>query len=400
MSIDSPWVLLGLLLLAGAVGFYASRRPRPSALGADHVRTNYLAGVNFLVNEQPDRALEAFLRAAELDGDTVETHFALGSLYRRRGEVDRAIRIHQNIVNRASLEPVQREQAQYALAQDYLRAGLLDRAEKILEELAGAGTHRMAAMRKLIRIFEVERDWVRAIATHEELAKVGRPPQESALGHYWCELAETARTEGRLDAALEHLRKARETQRRFPRSALIRADIAIEQGDKALAFDLLKGVIQQDAGLIVEAMPRLLRLARTEAGEGDSLLARIVNARPDGLPEFAFASIVGDALDFPTFQDLVRQQLRDDDTLAGLIRALGRDPASLDERALRELGAVLRRLAAATPRYRCAECGFSSTGHFWQCPGCKTWDSQRPLTRFDLVAGLESGAGHQARRSS
>jgi lipopolysaccharide biosynthesis regulator YciM len=359
VSIESPWVLLGLLLIAGAIGFYASRRPRPSALGVEHVRTSYLAGVNFLVNEQPDRALEAFLRAVELDGDTVETHFALGSLYRRRGEVDRAIRIHQNIIGRGSLEPQQREQAKYALAQDYLRAGLLDRAEALLEELAAAGSHRMAAMRNLIRIYEIERDWPRAIALHEQLSKVGRPRQETAIGHYWCELAETARQEGRLEDAADALRKSRGGQRRFPRGALVRADIAIQQGDAALASGLLKGVVEQDAGLIVEALPRLVKLARSRGDDGDALLAEAVAAKPEGWAEFAF----------------------------------GRDPSALDSRAVRELATVLRRLAAATPRYRCAECGFSSTGHFWQCPGCKTWDSQRPLTRFDVVAGLDASTG-------
>jgi lipopolysaccharide biosynthesis regulator YciM len=392
LSIESPWVLLGLLLLAGAVGFYASRRPRPSALGVEHVRTNYLAGVNFLVNEQPDRALEAFLRAVELDGDTVETHFALGSLYRRRGEVDRAIRIHQNIISRGSLEPQQREQAKYALAQDYLRAGLLDRAEALLEELAAAGSHRMAAMRKLIRIYEVERDWPRAIALHDELSKVGRPSQESAIAHYWCELADVARQEGRLDDAADFLRKSRGGRRRFPRGALVRADIAIQQGDAALASSLLKGVVEQDAGLIVEALPRLVKLARASGVDGDGLLAGAVSSKPDGWAEFAFAAIVNDAVDFPSLEALVRRLFETDETIAGFIRALGRDPSSLDSRAVSELAAVLRRLAASTPRYRCAECGFSSTGHFWQCPGCKTWDSQRPLTRFDVVAGLDASA--------
>jgi len=391
MGFDSPWTFLAVLALGGAIGFYASRRPRPSALGAEHVRTSYLAGVNFLVNEQTDKALEAFLRAAELDGDTVETHFALGSLYRRRGEVDRAIRIHQNIVNRSSLPPEQREQARYALAQDYLRAGLLDRAEAILEELAGAGAHRMAAMRRLIRIYEVERDWDRAIATHEELAKAGRPAQESAIGHYYCELAEAARGAGRLEEAKEQLRKARGVQRRFARSALVRADIAIEEGDAALALQLLRRVVEQDAALIIEALPRLARVARTRGAEGDAMMTALVDARPDGRQEFAFAAIVNDALDFPVLEALVRAQFEKDETLAGLIQALGKDPATLDSRAVVELAGVLRRLAASTPRYRCAQCGFSSTGHFWQCPGCKSWDSQRPLTRFDLVAGLEDG---------
>ncbi len=396
MSIESPWILLALLFAAGAVGFYASRRPRPSALGAEHLRGNYLAGVNFLVNEQPDRALEAFLRAAELDGDTVETHFALGSLYRRRGEVDRAIRVHQNIVARETLEPAQREQASFALAQDYLRAGMFDRAQALLEPLSASGAHRMAALRNLIRIHELERDWTKAIEVFRELDRGGRAHQEHAISHYFCELAELARQRGDVEAALSQLRAARDEKRHCPRSALIRADIALEQGDVALGEQMLTEAVLQDAGLVIEALPRLVRLARAEGAGGGRVLERLVTARPDGRAEIAFAAILSDALDFPPLEQLVREYLAGDEALSGLFRALGREPAALDARALRDTVQVLRRLAVTTPRYRCTMCGFSSTNHFWQCPGCKGWDSQRPLVRFDLVAGLEQGqkAGH------
>ena len=391
MNPESVWIFLGLLFLGGAIGFYAARRPRPSAVGAERVRGNYLAGVNFLVNEQPDRALESFLRAAELDGDTVETHFALGSLYRRRGEVDRAIRIHQNIVARESLEPEQREQASFALSQDYLRAGLLDRAEKILEPLAASGAHRMAAMRNLMRIYEQQQDWVRAIEVFRELDKAGKSPQENAIAHYFCELAETAHERRELDEARVQLRAARAERRRFPRGALVRADIAIELGDVALAERLLASVLAQDATLAIEVLPRLVRLAHAAGAGGDALVARLVAARPDAGNEIAFAAIMTDALDFVPLEQRVRAFLAQDETVSGLVRATGRDPATLDARAVREVAAVLRRLAATTPRYRCSSCGFSSINHFWQCPGCKSWDSQRPLMRFDLVAGLERG---------
>jgi lipopolysaccharide biosynthesis regulator YciM len=390
MNPESVWILLGVLFLGGAIGFYASRKPRPSAIGAERLRGNYLAGLNFLVNEQPDRALEAFLRAAELDGDTVETHFALGSLYRRRGEVDRAIKIHQNIATRESLEPTQREQAGFALAQDYLKAGMLDRAERILEPLAESGTHRMAAMRKLIRIYEQEQEWARAIDVFRELEKSGRAPQESAIAHYYCELAEAARGRGALEEARGHLRAARAERRRFPRGALVRADIAIEQRDFALAERLLAAVLAQDASLAIEVVPRLVRLARADGNGGEEAVGRVVAGRADAANEIGYAAIMADALDFPPLEERVRACLAQDEAISGLVRAIGRDPASLDARAVQDIAAVLRRLAATTPRYRCTTCGFSSIDHFWQCPACKSWDSQRPLLRFDLVAGLEA----------
>lgn len=389
MNIHSPWLLLGLLFIAGAVGFYASRRPRPSALGAESVRGNYLAGVNFLVNDQHDKALEAFLRASELDGDTVETQFALGSLYRRRGEVDRAIRIHQKILTRPALDPQQREQASYALATDYLRAGLLDRAEDLLSEISQAGINRMAATRDLIRIHEVEQDWSSAIKLHSQLARVGKPRQEIALLHYWCELADTARREGRLDEAATLLREARMKQQGFPRGALIRAEIAREQGEAALAARLLSEAIQNDPALAVEVFPQWVRAARELGEEGHSLVATVLESRSAAWRDFAFAAVMADGLDHPLLERLFRRMLESDPALSGFVRALGRDPTDLHSDEVRELGHVLKRLAKGTTRFRCAECGFASSAHFWQCPGCKTWDSLRPVTRFDFVAGLE-----------
>ena len=171
----------------------------------------------------------------------------------------------------------------------------------------------------------------------------------------------------------------------------MRADIAIEQKDVALAERLLASVMTQDAALAIEVMPRLMRLARAAGADGDAVTRRLVTARPDAGNELAFAAIMTDALDFAPLEQLVRAFLAQDETVAGLVRAIGRDPETLDARAVREVAVVLRRLAATTPRYRCANCGFSSIDHFWQCPGCKSWDSQRPLLRFDLVAGLERG---------
>lgn len=396
MTIHSPWLLLGLLFIAGAVGFYASRRPRPSALGVESVRGNYLAGVNFLINDQHDKALQAFLRASELDGNAVETQLALGSLYRRRGEVDRAISIHQKILARPALDPQQREQASYELATDYLRAGLLDRAEGLLSEISQAGINRMAATRDLIRIHEVEQDWSSAIKLHTQLARVGKPRQEVALLHYWCELAEAARRQGRLDEAATLLRDARMKQQNFPRGALVRAEIALEQGDSQLAARLLAEVLRADPALAVEVLPHWVRAARELGEQGRVVVASVLESRPAEWREFAFAAVMSDALDLPELERLFRRMLESDPSLSGLVRALGRDPTDLQPTEVREVGTVLKRLAKGTTRYRCAECGFASSAHFWQCPGCKNWDSLRPVTRFDFVSGLEGPGSRNA----
>jgi lipopolysaccharide biosynthesis regulator YciM len=242
-----------------------------------------------------------------------------------------------------------------------------------------------------MRIYEQEQEWARAIEVFRELEKAGRAPQESAIAHYYCELAEAARTRGALDEARDHLRAARAEVRHFPRGALVRADIAIEQRDFALAERLLVAVLAHDAALAIEVVPRLVRLARAMGSAGDATVARVVAGRADAVNEIAIASIMADALDFPPLEERVRACLGQDEAIAGLVLAIGRDPAALDTRAVKGVATVLRRLAVTTARYRCANCGFSSIDHFWQCPACKNWDSQRPLLRFDLVAGLEKG---------
>ncbi len=349
--------------------------------------------MNFLVNEQPDRALEAFLRAVELDDDTIETHFALGSLYRRRGEVDRAIKIHQNIATRETLEPSQREQAGFALAQDYLKAGMLDRAEKILEPLAASGAHRMAAMRKLMRIYEQEQEW---IAGHRRVPRT-REGGAGAAGERDCALLLRAGRGGA--CAWRPGRGARAPARGAQGGAPLSARRAGPGGHRDRAGRLRAGRDACSAACCSTTPRSPSRSCRgscasraRRAVPGSAAIQRVVESCPDAVNEVAIASIMADALDFAPLEERVRACLAQDDAIAGLVRAIGRDPAALDARAVVDIATVLRRLAARTPRYRCANCGFSSIDHFWQCPGCKTWDSQRPLLRFDLVAGLEGGA--------
>jgi lipopolysaccharide biosynthesis regulator YciM len=381
-------LLQGLALGAGVVvcAWYATRRwrfgkanlPRPPS--SDH-----LVGLNYLINEQPDRAVEAFLRAVAVDRDTVETHFALGALFRRRGEVDRAIRVHQNLMARADLDESFRAQATYALAQDYLRAGVLDRAEKLLEALAAAGPYRMAALRDMLRVYEVQRDWDRAIAVHRELSRVAHAAQPQAAAHYMCELAEVAAGQGDYATARAALRDARREQRRFPRAALVRADVALAMGDAALAVRLLEDVLGREARLAPEIVPRLVKALRLDgrAPAFGPLVERLSAASPEVARELAHALVINDELDTREAQELARIYVQTEPAVAELVEALMPAGAVLDAAGLVRLSRALRRQALRTPRFRCGECGFSSSAFFWQCPGCKTWDSLRPLPPHD-----------------
>jgi lipopolysaccharide biosynthesis regulator YciM len=386
----ASWVEATLIFTGAVVGWYTTRRWRISGgQAAPRAPTSdYLAGLNYLVNEQPDRAVEAFLRAVAADSDTVETHFALGALFRRRGEVDRAIRIHQNLVGRTDLAPGYREQASYALAQDYLGAGLYDRAEKLLLELSHAGSYRMAALRDLTQVYELEHDWVRAIEVHRELARVANPPQPAAIAHYWCELAAAALVVGDLDTAREHLRAAHSEQRRFPRGALLRADLAVALKDTDLAIKLLRQVAAQHPTLSGEVLPRLVRALKAAGRERElaPILKDLADAGRPVADALAHAAILAGELDAPELVELARDYVVREPTVAELVAAFMPDGGAINTGVLKRLCTALRRQAQRAPRFRCSECGFSSTGFFWQCPGCKSWDGLKPLSPTELLA--------------
>ena len=197
--VDLWWLLIPVALLpvAALSGWLAARRSQnvgPS-VSTGGLRSNYFRGINYLLNEQPDKAIEAFIRVLEVDSETVETHLALGNLYRRRGEVDRAIRIHQNIIARPTLRADQRNEALLELGNDYMRAGLLDRAENLFRELCDTDGYTVPALRQIIDLYQQEKDWDQAIVCARRLAGVSGEPLGRVIAHYYCEQAGTCAAE-------------------------------------------------------------------------------------------------------------------------------------------------------------------------------------------------------------
>jgi lipopolysaccharide biosynthesis regulator YciM len=367
----------------GATAAYAEYRRRRRV----RRRERYLEGVRYLLDDKPDRALEVFLGLAASDDETIDTHFALGSLYRRRGEVDRAIRVHQHIVSRAGLDPRHREAALTELARDYFRAGLYDRAEKLFLELADAGQEPAVALAYLVRIHELQHDWAQAAAMHERLRAVGVPDQPGAIAHHWCELAEAAIERRDLDAARKYLRTARHEQKDSGRASILRGDVARMQGDPDLAVQYYRRVVRRDFHLLPLVLPRLAEAVR-QAGTADVFdesLRELLRNGVGNRSEIAYAAIVSGYYDDPVILECVRELLATDSDLRDLSCALLPPGVEPSTEQLRSVAGALRNVVLRHARYRCSVCGIDSSTFLWQCPGCRSWDTQRAVAALEFL---------------
>jgi lipopolysaccharide biosynthesis regulator YciM len=362
------WMLvLGALVVGILAGHFGWGKRWPASRGKLH--PDYLTGLDYLVTEQPDRALDMFLKLMDANADTIETHFALGSLYRRRGEVDRAIRIHQNLLAREELPSEHREQALLALARDYLRAGVLDRAEGLLQQVSEVPRLRVSALDALRGVYERQHDWQQALGTYRQLLQIKAAPAATVAAHYLCELASSSMERGELDAARRLLQEARNMAAPFPRADVLRSQIAEWEGNSELAAQLLHTAVKVSPTLLQEQLPRLLRLTATQ-GQDDILKMLVSEAEssgPDELRHLVFAAIsAGLALSAALHQS-IEKVFSQDPTLQAVWQA---QPGG-QERLAQEIGALL----AQAEKYRCNECGFSGRSFYWHCPACHAWDS-------------------------
>lgn len=379
------YVLLLLLPLSVYFGWWLARTfGRRAQTRRNRLFSHqYFQGLNYLLNEQPDKAIEVFLELAEVNKDTVETHLALGNLFRRRGEVDRAIRFHQNIIAKPGLGPEQRTQALLELGEDYMRAGLLDRAERLFSELIETDAHTPSALRSLLEIYQQEKDWEKALEQAQRLEQVSGEHMGDIMAQFSCELAELALAENDRERARRHLRQARRNDPKCVRARFILAEIAGLEDAPSSALDLYEEIAELDPDYIPELLDDYLEAAMA-AGE--------VKRSRDKLDEWA-GRYKGISLILKLSECLAREQggeaagrylvekltakpsVRGLDRLIELKAAGHLDAESSDD----ILKAVTNRLLTRQPQYRCHHCGFSGQTHHWLCPSCRRWGTTKKI---------------------
>jgi len=376
------WWLLGFPLFFG-LGWLAARVDIKQLLTESRaLPTSYFKGLNFLINQQPDKAIEAFIEVVKVDPQTVELHFALGSLFRRRGEVERAIRMHQNLVDRTDLGSDQRVTALYELAQDYLKAGFLDRAEEWFLKLEG--THYgQQALKFLLEIYEQEKDWQKAIEASRKLDSFAGHSSLREVAHFYCELGQSEMVHGRTVQARQYLDDALSVNRKCVRAYILLGDIALAEGNPEEAGEAWKRVESQNPAYVPLVAERLLgayqQLGRPD--EGVALLRGYLVSYPSlDLLNTVF-QIVLERQGPASATELVRGELRRNPTLLGLDKLLEIQVLEAPVERRRDLE-MIRNLVHQHTRslalYRCDECGFKARQFYWHCPACHGWETYPP----------------------
>lgn len=369
MSLLEAALVIAALVIGILAGHYGWGRRIASGRGKLH--PDYLTGLDFLVTEQPDRALDMFLKLMDADADTVETHFALGALYRRRGEVERAIRIHQSLLARDSLPMEHREQALLALARDYLRAGVLDRAEQLLLQVSEVPRLKVSALETLLGVYERQQEWSQALEVFRRLAESGSAPPRNVAAHYLCELASAALGRGDKSAARALLDDALKESAPFARATLLRSRLARLEGDASEALKWLRLALDESPILLQQELPALLDLAGSEEGPRSALLAELAEqtaARdPQQLKALVFAAFGADLAHSAALKGPIESVFRADPALSMMW--------SKESEHFERLALQMRALLSGAEKYRCNECGFSGRSFYWQCPACHAWDS-------------------------
>lgn len=388
MDLTLLWLLLPV---AAFSGWWVARRTNNKKYSRmNRISPEYLTGLNFLLNEQPDKAVELFIRMLEVDSETVETHLALGSLFRRRGEVDRAIRIHQNLIARPNLSQLHRMQSLYELASDYMRAGVLDRAESLFVELVKLNHFTAESLKRLIHIYEREHDWDKAIDAAHKLQLVASAPMSETIAHYHCELAELALKNYQTEKSLRYIKRALAIHSRNVRAQILQGQHLSMQGQyksAIRAFIRVKNRMPEYLSEIVSPLAKCYEaLAEPEEFKqfmqqcfAEGLGVQLATA----LPEKHYDVLI-DTISYEEIMACLKQR----PSLRGLFTILNirmRHATGSLRTDLLLLTQVLQPLLTKETPYSCEHCGYSVSVLYWHCPSCHHWGTMKPFSGLKLA---------------
>ena len=391
---DPVWVLVLLLPVAVLSGWYAGRRDAIKRTSQSYdLPSAYFKGLNFLLNEQPDKAIEVFIKVLEVDIETVEMHLALGNLFRRRGEIERATRIHQNLIARPNLEKQQRLQALFELGHDYLKAGLLDRAENLFQELAESSQHGEQALTHLVQIYEQEKEWDNAISTAQKLSRVSGRDMSGVIAQYFCQLADAAITEGNHIAARTHIDRALSSDEACVRATIQLGKLEVLKNDHQQAIQTWRRVEDQGPvylGEVVELIAESYRTLGDEQGLRRYLLS-VLDKHGGVKSMLTLVDTIERQDGRGGAEEFLVKWVRTHPSIQGLYRLIelkmdrAEEPVNSDLGILQVLiGSILEREQG----YECHQCGYKAKAQHWQCPGCKGWTTIEP-TAVSEIPDLE-----------
>ncbi|RYM76758.1 lipopolysaccharide assembly protein LapB [Serratia liquefaciens] len=384
-------LLFLLLPVAAAYGWYMGRRSaqQDKQQEANRLSREYVAGVNFLLSNQQDKAVDLFLDMLKEDSNTVEAHLTLGNLFRSRGEVDRAIRIHQALMESASLTFEQRLLAVQQLGRDYMAAGMYDRAEDMFGQLVGEEDFRLSALQQLLAIHQAISDWLKAIDVAEKLVKLGKDKQRVEIAHFYCELALQAMGSDDLDKAMGLLKRAASADNQCARVSIMVGRIYMAQGEYAKAVESLQRVLNQDKELVSETLPMLQECYQhleQQQGWAD-FLKRCVEENTGATAELMLAEIIEQHEGRDVVQVYINRQLQRHPTMRVFYRLMDYHLADAEDGRAKESLLLLRDMVGeqirTKPRYRCHKCGFTAHSLYWHCPSCRAWSSVKPIRGLD-----------------
>lgn len=380
------FVIVCLIAIAAYVYGRSSAAPNHS----DHIKLNlsknYFVGLNYLLNEQNDKALNLLIKSLSVDSDTIETHLALGSLFRRRGELTRAIRIHQNLIARPNLSTTEIHQATLALAYDYLAAGMLDRAEQSFWQVCEDPIYKTEALYKLIDIYQRERRWLQAIEVGQQLISRGEKNLPHTLAHFYCERAEAALKQQQIEVALKELHCAKKYQKSLARIYLLIGAAYLQQQNPTKALSAYQMVQEVDADYVSEAIPKIVQIYHTlqEPQALHHYLERTHQKWPRVSISIALAEYYAEHQGLNKAIDFLKAEMRQQPSLKNLLQWIQYEQQQTETHSaiqphLLTLQNLAQQLIQHKPVYRCQQCGFAGRILFWQCPGCKHWGSIKPI---------------------